>query len=265
MRKSYFVVVILLVAAAVVTAGCRPEISIDRDTIYQVSPFCALMKGIYDGDTRVGQLKNYGNTGLGTVQALDGEMVMLDGRVYKAKLDGTIVEVPDDTLTPWAFVTFLDNDLVISLDQPMDMTQLQKYIDSRIRSENLFYAIRVDGKFSYMKTRSVTAQVKPYPRLVEAVKGQQVSEFHDIEGTVIGFRCPPYVDGVNVPGYHCHFIDKERTMGGHVLDMLTADVNITIDSTANFVMILPDTSGFYDVNLEAGEPEGLKQVEQGRE
>jgi acetolactate decarboxylase len=91
-----------------------------------------------------------------------------------------------------------------------------------------------------------------------------VTESHDVEGTIVAFRCPPYVDGVNVPGYHCHFIDKARKMGGHVLDLQTTDVKITIDDTANFVMELPGTQGFYKVNLGTGAPAGLQQVEQGK-
>lgn len=244
--------------------GCSPEIRTDRDTLFQTSTISALMKGVYDGSMAVGQLRPYGDFGLGTFQALNGEMLELDGIFYRANLDGSITVVPDDTITPFAVVTFLDNDKVIAVNKQMDLNQLQSYIDGQLASQNLFYAVKIEGKFSYMKTRSVPEQVKPYPPLTEAVKNQQVTESHDIEGTVIGFRCPPYVDGVNVPGYHCHFIDKARKVGGHVLDLQTADVKITIDDTANFVMELPGTQGFYKVNLGTGAPAGLQQVEQGK-
>jgi acetolactate decarboxylase len=159
------------------------------------------MKGVYDGNMTVGQLRPYGDFGLGTFQALNGEMLELDSIFYRANLDGSITVVPDDTITPFAVVTFLDNDKVISVNQQMDLNQLQSYVDGQLASQNLFYAVKIEGKFSYMKTRSVPEQTKPYPPLTEAVKHQQVTEFHDVEGTIIAFRCPPYVDGVNVPGY----------------------------------------------------------------
>jgi acetolactate decarboxylase len=264
MRKGFPIALVLLILTSAIMTGCSPEIRTDRDTLFQTSTISALMKGVYDGNMTVGQLRPYGDFGLGTYQALNGEMVELDGVFYRANLDGSMTIVPDDTLTPFAAVTFIDADKVAAVDQQMDLNRLQSYIDSLLESQNLFYAIRIDGKFSYVKTRSVPEQTKPYPPLAEAVKNQQVTEFHDVEGTIVGFRCPPYVDGVNVPGYHFHFINKARTSGGHVLDLLTSKVMLTVDSTANFVMVLPGTQGFYKVNLGAGAPPGLQQVEQGK-
>lgn len=254
-----------LLAVALVTAcACVPAIRTDRDTIFQTSTIGALMKGVYDGDMTVGQLRPYGDLGVGTLQALNGEMIEIDSKFYRASLDGTTAEVPDSTITPFAVVTFFDYDQVIHPDRPMNLADLQSFIDGRIGSPNLFYAIRVDGRFSYMKTRSVPEQTKPYPPLTEAVKNQQVRESRDIEGTIVAFRCPSYVDGVNVPGYHCHFIDKASKIGGHVLDCTTADVQIAVDATPSFVMELPGTQGFQQVNLGNGQPAGLQQVEQGK-
>lgn len=264
MRRSRLFILILIILTTLIAAGCSPEIRTDRDTLFQTSTISALMNGVYDGNMTVGQLRPYGDFGLGTFQALNGEMLELDSIFYRANLDGSITVVPDDTITPFAVVTFLDNDKVISVNQQMDLNQLQSYIDGQLASQNIFYAVKIEGKFGYMKTRSMPEQTKPYPPLTEAVKHQQVTEFHDVEGTIVAFRCPPYVDGVNVPGYHCHFIDKARKMGGHVLDLQTTDVTITIDDTANFVMELPGTQGFYKVNLGTGAPAGLQQVEQGK-
>jgi len=201
MRRSRLFTLILIILTTLVAAGCSPEIRTDRDTLFQTSTISALMKGVYDGNMTVGQLRPYGDFGLGTFQALNGEMLELDSIFYRANLDGSITVVPDDTITPFAVVTFLDNDKVISVNQQMDLNQLQSYVDGQLASQNLFYAVKIEGKFSYMKTRSVPEQTKPYPPLTEAVKHQQVTEFHDVEGTIIAFRCPPYVDGVNVPGY----------------------------------------------------------------
>jgi acetolactate decarboxylase len=254
----------LLVLTLTVAAGCTPAIRTDRDTIFQTSTISALMKGVYDGNMTVGHLRPYGDFGLGTFQALNGEMLILDGKFYRAALDGTIAEVPDDERTPFAVVTFLDSDQLLASSQEMDLSQLQAYVDSRLPSKNLFYAVKVDGKFSYVKTRSVPEQVKPYPVLTEAIKNQRTAEFHDVVGTMIGFRCPQYVDGVNVPGYHFHFIDRARKMGGHVLECRTSLVKLTVDETPNFVMELPGTPGFYDADLGGGQSEGLRQVEQGK-
>ncbi len=263
MKKAAVIVIVLLMVMTALT-GCMPAIQTDRDTLFQVSTISALMQGVYDGSMTLGELKRYGDFGLGTIKDLDGEMLELNGKFYQARLDGTIASLPDDTKTPFAEVTFLDNDMTVSPGQAMDLNGLEAYIDSQLPSVNLFYAIKVEGKFSYMKTRSEPAQSQPYPTLTEAIKNQRITESHDIEGTIIGFRCPPYIEGINVPGYHFHFIDKDLKTGGHVLDCQTSNVKVTIDNTANFVMELPGNKDFYQANLGQSDQQGLNQVEKGK-
>ena len=95
------------------------------------------------------------------------------------------------------------------LEDPMNLTEFEQYLDLNLPSENLFYAIKIDGNFSYLKARSVPKQEKPYPKLSDAVSNQTIFEFENVSGTLVGFRTPEYVKGVNVPGYHLHFITPE--------------------------------------------------------
>ncbi len=253
-----------LLVITLAAAGCKPAPQPDREIMYQVSSISTIMQGVYEGSMALGDLRRYGDFGLGTFDALDGEMIELDGKFYQVKVDGTVVNVPDVLTTPFAAVTYFDTDKTYTLDRPADLPVLQTYIDSLLPSRNLFYAVRVDGVFSSMKINSTPAQVKPYLPLTNAIKDQQVSEFSNVEGTMVGFICPPYVDGVNVPGYYFHFIDKERKRGGHVLACTTSDVRINIDNKAGLIMALPDSRGLYKVDPGRPLPEGLKQVEPGK-
>ena len=79
-------------------------------------------------------------------------------------------------------------------------------------------AIRLDGRFELVRARSVPAQTPPYRPLAEVVADQHVFELEDVEGTMLGFRFPAYVEGIEVAGYHLHFISDDRRRGGHVLD-----------------------------------------------
>ena len=264
MIRHQSMVLILLIMSVSSVISCGPAIRTDRDTLFQTSTIGALMEGVYDGNMTVRDLKPYGDFGLGTFQSLDGEMLELDGQFYQARVDGSIINVSDNIKIPFAVVTFFDEDQVVHMNTQMDLNQFQSYIDSQLLSENVFYAIKIVGKFGYVKTRSVPAQEKPYLPLTEAVKQQQIREFHDVEGTMIGFRCPVYIDGVNVPGYHFHFIDQARRLGRHVLDISTSNVRVAIDSTLSFVMKLPDTEDFNTANLVNTAPESLSQVEKGK-
>lgn len=210
---------LLLVLTAVLfvslAAGCGPAIRGDRDTMYQVSTISALMQGVFDGDVTARQLRNYGDVGTGVFSALDGEMIMLDGQCYRVRLDGTIEPAADDAGIAFGGATFFDRDAVYAIDKELDLNGLTSYLDGVLPTKNLFYAVKVEGKFSDVKTRSVPLQQKPYRLLSEVVKEkQQVLEQKDVEGTIVGFRCPSYTEGVCITGYHLHFINKERTKGG---------------------------------------------------
>jgi acetolactate decarboxylase len=51
--------------------------------IFQTSTIDALLDGAYDGDVSFRELREHGAFGLGTLDALDGEMIALDGRFYR--------------------------------------------------------------------------------------------------------------------------------------------------------------------------------------
>ncbi|MCL6449529.1 MAG: acetolactate decarboxylase [Armatimonadetes bacterium] len=125
----------------------------------------------------------------------------------------------------------------------------------------MFYAIRIDGTFSYVKTRSVPEQAKPYPPLAEVTKNQPVFEMRNVRGTVAGFYCPPYVEGLNVPGYHLHFVAEDRRQGGHLLECSFQEGKVQMDQTREFYLTLLAGSDFAVADLTTGRAEELKKAE----
>ncbi len=75
--------------------------------------------------------------------------------------------------------------------------------------------------------------------MTEIVKAQHVFDFHDVEGTMVGFRFPDFATGLNVPGYHLHFIFADRTRGGHVLAAAPAGVTVGVDDETEISVELP--------------------------
>ena len=248
----------VLALAAIFVPGSA---AFSNDTMFQTSTINALMQGVYDGNTTFKELNSYGDFGLGTVQALDGEMIELDGQFYQVKSDGIAYHLNDSMKTPFAEVTFFKPDETIELNGTDNLTQLENYVDGRLVTKNLFYAIRIDGTFDYVKTRSVPVQSKPYVPLSEAIKAQKIFEIHNITGTIVGFRCPAYVSGVNVPGYHMHFITANRSAGGHLLDFRLENASIKVDDLSEFEMVLPNMEEFYKADLSGNEQATVKTVE----
>jgi len=233
------------------------------DVIFQVSTLHALLEGVYDGEIVFKDLKQYGDLGIGTFNALDGEMIGLGGRFYQIKADGKVYSVDDSMKTPFAVVTFFEPDRTFAVKELMNFNQLKENLDGLLMSRNIPYAFKIDGMFKYVKTRSVPRQKKPYLRLVDVVKKQPTFEFHDIRGTIVGFRVPKYMEGINVPGYHFHFITEDRTSGGHLLECILRDVKVEIDPCFKLLMVLPERSNFLRANLSEKKQGEIDSVEKG--
>src|ERR671932_836140 len=77
-------------------------------TLFQTSTVDALVEGKYEGDISFSELEGRGDFGLGTFDALDGEMVALDGAFYQVRADGRAYEVGKQMKTPFAVVTFFE-------------------------------------------------------------------------------------------------------------------------------------------------------------
>jgi acetolactate decarboxylase len=252
---------ILLVSAGG-CAGGADRTDVDRETLFQVSTLDALAGGLYDGVMSLETLGQYGDFGIGTFDKLDGEMIESGGKFYQVKADGKAYLQSGAVSTPFACVTFFAVDREEKLAPGLDYPQLQKYLDGKLPTANIFYAIKIEGTFSYIKTRSVPSQAKPYLPLAEVTKNQAVFEFRNVKGTIIGFRCPPYVTGVNLPGYHLHFLTEDKDAGGHLLELTVGEATAFIDDTPAFLMSLPGRdSDFYKLDLAQSQASSLNKAE----
>ncbi|WP_445474503.1 acetolactate decarboxylase [Methanococcoides methylutens] len=255
----------LALSGCVDDASDMPDISqsvLQDDVLYQVSTIDALLEGLYDGQLSIGELKGQGDLGLGTFDALDGEMVVIDGEVYQMKTDGYAYSVNDSVTTPFAAVTYFETDESIVLDRSLNSSEVCSLVWESLPSKNLMYAIRIDGTFEHMKVRSVPAQEEPYPLLVDVIAEEQaVFELEDVEGSIVGFWLPYYVEGINVPGYHFHFIDAGREKGGHVLEYVVLNGTVYIDKTAGFELALPESDEFMNGDFSRDKGDELHTVE----
>jgi acetolactate decarboxylase len=254
MKKPIYIFLFILICNAFLLSQA------EKDFIYQTSIIGALTEGIYDGNVTFKELRNYGGFGLGTVNNLDGEMIALDDTFYQVKSNGKVYKLDEFQKTPFAVVTNFSEDFSLTTKKA-DYKQLEKLIDSNIPSKNLFYAILVTGKFSHIKIRNVPKQTKPYPRLLEVTKGQAVFEYKNLEGTLIGFRFPDYASGINVSGYHFHFLSNDHNYGGHLLDCILDDGTISIDQKLNIFIGLPSTAEFYNIDLNQVKQQEIKKTE----
>ncbi len=230
-------------------------------TVYQYSTIDSLLIGNYDGDLSVSELKSHGDFGIGTFNGLNGEMVFLDNEVYRVGSNGKAVAVDNSTCVPFVDALKFKTDSILKLDSVSSLEDLNRKVAEDLPSANLFFAIRIDGRFKTIRTRSVPEQKKPYLPLVEVVKNQSLFKFTEIEGTLIGIKSPVYMKGIGVPGFHWHFITKDRTAGGHVLGCNFKNLTAKVGSYSNLLLQLPTTKSFLSSNFTHDKEKELKKVE----
>jgi len=232
--------------------------------LYQSSTMGALLDGVYDGDVTIADILRHGDFGLGTFNHLDGEMVILDGICYHLRADGSATVADDADRTPFAAVTRFKADHTLVFTEPTNRADTIARIDSLIGSPNLMYAIRISGQFSELSTRTVMTQKRPYPSFIKATAGQAESRRTDVTGTLAGFRLPEYDQGISVAGYHLHFLDEDRSQGGHALDFQISRGEARICTLSELHLSLPRTPDFLAANLATADAaEQIRQTEGG--
>lgn len=210
------------------------------DTITQVSTLEALSTGDYQGWLSLRQLLAYGNFGLGTFDHLDGEMILLEGKFFQVKLNGKAYRPALQVTAPYATLVRFQPENELILARKTDLAGLKKQIDAAVPNQNVLVAIKVKGRFSAIKVRSVPAQKKPFPPLQEVIRHQAVYELVDTAGTLVGFRCPAVLQGATVPGYHLHFLTRDGQAGGHVLSFTIEEGRATLDLCHRFLLLMPE-------------------------
>src|SRR5262245_46953689 len=181
------------IGVAIFLFGDRPRfpssppvpLSSCRGRIPQVSVLNTLMLGRYDGVMPIPELLRRGDLGLGTLDHLDGELIVLDGRAYQVRGDGVVVAVGADRSTPFATVTRVEPDGEFPCPRVGSLADLDARLEA-LGQKNNFLAVRVDGRFAAITLRSVHRQEPPSRPLADVVKGQSVWTHPEVSGTLVG-------------------------------------------------------------------------------
>jgi acetolactate decarboxylase len=169
----------------------------------------------------------------------------------------------DNQTTPFAMVTYFDSDIrQITTEHAMNFSEFTTAMSAQLPSQNMIYAVKIHDTFPSVTVRAIPAQEKPYPTLTDAAKHQKIFTYTNVTGTVVGFYMPPFLKGLNVVGYHLHFLADDHQRGGHILD-LTVPPGSTVqyDVTPDFTMAIPTTGAFAGINFSADESAALTAVE----
>lgn len=227
----------------IVMRALADELQVSHATLFQVSTSSAIVESIDKGVVTVGQLKNHGDFGIGTFADLDGEMVAADGRFWRILKSGIVCEALDSDLVPFAIVTDFKPERNVELRKVTSFDDLSLKLDALRNSNNLFFAVRVEGQFSHVHTRAVGKTVGG-TGLLEAASTQAEFDFDETAGTIVGFWTPQYVKSINIVGWHLHFLNANSSGGGHLLNVVGNSMKVQIQHIDDYHIAIPESPNF---------------------
>lgn len=233
--------------------------------LYTFGHASAFIGGLYDAHISYGQIKPYGNFGLGAPDQLDGEIVIFNNKFYQTQSSGKTFEIRYTEKTPFVIINQFKSDQSIKKTGPLTKDQLFQLLDSVLTKKNGIYAVHVRAKFAFVKTRAFPIITeKPYQPMAQLLSLQKFFNYENVEGDLIGYRLPAYMEGPNITGYHFHFLSDDKTKGGHLIDVILNNMTIEIDELDGFSIFPPSTEAFQKFDLEKDRRNEVKAVELGK-
>ena len=237
----------------------------EKMKMYQVSTLQALALGYTKAVITVNDLLLKGNTGLGTFEDVNGEMIVLDGHCYRAAQDGSVQEVDPDTGVPFAAVARLRGEREFSIQGMPNLASVGTELTLKIEEKfglNSMHVVRIDGVFDKVDARSEAPYRSHHITLKEILNKNQTSfQFENIRGTLVGVYFPDHMDGINMPGWHLHFLSENRSQGGHVFDVALKEGIVRLDKISTIELDLPREAAFDTYSLKQVSEKEIKEIE----
>ena len=236
-----------------------------QNKMYQVSTLQALALGYSRAVINVGELLQEGDTGLGTFEDVNGEMIIMDGHCFRADQDGHVTEIPFETGVPFAAVAKLYGEQQFPLMNIPNITSVRTELTRKIEERfglNSMHVVRIDGVFEMVDARSEAPYRSHHITLKDVLgKTQRAFLFENIYGSLIGVYFPDYMDGINMPGWHLHFLSEDRSKGGHVFDVRIKEGVAKVDKITNIFINLPKEAAFDTYSLKQDLQDEIKSIE----
>ncbi|MEN8221995.1 MAG: acetolactate decarboxylase [Acidobacteriota bacterium] len=242
MRKTTLLLIVLLLSAVMISAA-------GDKVVTQASTVNAVLKGMYDGTITFGDLKKYGDFGIGYFDKMGGEALAVDGIFYRIKSDGLTEVIKDVDKTPFFTVTKFESDTDNFTNRKFDLKGLKDYLLGMMPRKKSFYAIKITGIFDNLNARTFLRQGKPYPDVDQVLETQTEANFTNTEGILIGFYTPEFLEGIAVPGFHFHYLSKDKTRGGHVISLNVNSITIEFFEISRFQILFPDNADYQSADL----------------
>jgi len=256
--KKIFLKLILLAALVPLISCSVKQIKTDNkktstDRIWHYSMIDAMRRGIYEGTHTVKELKDHGDFGLGTFNHLNGELIALDGTIYRILPSGNVEVASEDLKSPFTSLTFFKADLVKTINFTGAFEDLQEKILPMLSTQNLPYAIKIEARWSDI-TVAGAEPISPSDttELATLMKARPQYKRQNVKGTMIGYFTPSLLSNVDLSPFHFHFISDDKKFAGHLMSgqLKNAEIKIYMNEKSGYdIELLRDNKRFRQIKF----------------
>lgn len=256
---------LLLLLLILPYTAARAQSPDSTSCLFHVGMANTLLGGLYEGFYPVDLLKSKGNFGIGAPHLLDGELLIIDGRVWQTTSVDSTFEASDELLVPYAAVHDFKPIRSVRLSGTYSRDELYATLDSLLKPHNGMYGVKVSGLFTSITTRAFPAVTdQPAPPLASIMDRQVLFNHANQRGSLVGYRLPPFMVGMNFPGYHFHFISDDKRRGGHMTDFMATNITIEYDRIHRFEVQLPEREDFDLFDFSADRSNEARTIQRGQ-
>jgi acetolactate decarboxylase len=232
---------VLFLIISLLLTSCREECISDQidensDAITQYGSKAGFLERSYVGTTTYEEIKKQGDFAIGTFNYVDGEMAAINNNFMRIPASGEVHPASDSLMAPFAVIKHFKVDNSLMINEEKSMNEIWSIVKEAFTDTSKPIAIKVTGSFASVKARSIHKETEPFQSLPEIVANQVIFNLEDVSGSMIGYWFPKYMDGVNFPGFHFHFLNDDLTKGGHLLDCIIKQGEIEIDYADKLVI-----------------------------
>src|SRR5699024_6804332 len=81
-----------------------------------------------------------GNYGIGTMDHLDGELIVIDGKAYQAKENGELVVLKGDETVPYAAVTDFMPDQTFTINELCTLDECNQFLKGKLEAVTTIFS-----------------------------------------------------------------------------------------------------------------------------
>lgn len=248
LNPQHFVYSFLFLTTFSVCLSCTNLHS--KDEVFAYSTLPALANAVYNGDITTNYLKCKGDFGLGTFNGLDGELIMLNNTIYQVQESGQVVKNKQSDI-PFAVVTNFNSDTTFIVRNITSYHELQFALKNTFKSNNYPIAVKLHGTMNKIRCGGAPKQNPPFNKnLSDVLKQRPAYNKNNTTGMLVGFWLPNYFTGINLTGFHLHFISDDENFGGHLIQLQADSLKVSADYKYGYHLQLPKNDLFKSKQID---------------